>query len=207
MPSPGTDDEFLNRVGGDRITSRQVDELIGLARGLIADGVINHSEVEFLQNWLAANTVVSSQPVIRLLYKRVSSILADGVVDEDEKRDLLDTLNEISDRDIGLGEPLRATTLPLCSPAPTPLVFAGQHYCFTGTFNFGQRKECEAVVVGKGGSAGSLTKKTNVLVIGIYATESWKHSAFGNKITRAAEMRSEGHPISIVSETHWVRFL
>jgi hypothetical protein len=29
-------DDFYNRVGGDRIASRQIDELIGIARGLVA---------------------------------------------------------------------------------------------------------------------------------------------------------------------------
>ncbi|MER8413933.1 hypothetical protein [Mesorhizobium sp. M1342] len=46
-------DKFHNRVGGDRISSRQIDELIGLARGLAADGTINKAEIEFLQKWLA----------------------------------------------------------------------------------------------------------------------------------------------------------
>lgn len=54
------DDKFYNRVGGDRISSRQVDELIGLARGLAADGSINKAEVEFLQKWLAAGLHVAS---------------------------------------------------------------------------------------------------------------------------------------------------
>ena len=53
---------FYNTVGGDRITSRQIDELVGLARGVAADGVINQAEVEFLQKWLAANRAISDQP-------------------------------------------------------------------------------------------------------------------------------------------------
>jgi hypothetical protein len=34
-------DEFYNQVDGDRIASRQIDELIGIARGLVADDQIN----------------------------------------------------------------------------------------------------------------------------------------------------------------------
>ncbi|WP_235982964.1 hypothetical protein [Sphingomonas albertensis] len=52
-----------------------------------------------------------------------------------------------------------------------------------------------------------MTQKTDVLVIGLYATESWKHSSFGNKILKAADMRAEGVPITIVSEEHWVGHL
>jgi hypothetical protein len=58
-------------------------------------------------------------------------------------------------------------------------------------------------VEARGAISGSLTKSTDVLVIGCYATESWKHSSFGNKIMKAAEMRNKGVPISIVSEEHW----
>jgi NAD-dependent DNA ligase len=200
------DDRFLNRVGGDRITSRQIDELIGLARGLIADDQINQSEAEFLQNWLAANSVISDQPLIRVLYQRVTQMLADGVVDDDEKRELLDTLKTFARSDIELGEVLKSTSLPLCDPAPT-LTFPNRRYCFTGTFNFGQRKECEKTVIELGAHVGGLSQKTNVLVVGIYATESWKHSSFGNKIMQACEYRDGGLPICIVSEPHWVSHL
>lgn len=200
------DEARLNRLGGDRITSRQIDELIGIARGMAADGQINQPEVEFLQKWLAANLSISDQPVIRTLYTRVSEILSDSSVAPDEATELLETLNALGTTDFELGEVLKATSLPLCNPAPS-LSFAGVRYCFTGTFNFGQRKACEQAVSALGADAGSLTKKTNVLVVGMYATESWKHSSFGNKILNASEMRSNGVPISIVSEEHWVSHL
>lgn len=200
------EEQFYNQVGQDRITDRQIDELVGLARGVAADGTLNQAEVEFLQKWLAANISISNQPMIRKLYERINNILLDGVADTEECRDLLDTLNNFSNRDFELGEVLKSSTLPLCDPAP-PLFFKGRRYCFTGTFNFGGRGDCEAAVFDRGGIAGSLTRGTNVLVIGVYATESWKHSSFGNKIIKAVDMREDGVPISIVSEEHWMRYL
>ena len=200
------DEAFYNRVGGDRINSRQIDELIGLARGLVADDVLNQREAEFLQKWLAANLGISGQPLIATLYRRVAEVLSDGVLDADEAAELCDTLDRFSKRDFELGETLKSTSLPLCDPAPV-LVFDGRSYCFTGTFNYGQRKHCEAAVLERGGRVGSLTMKTNVLVIGVYATESWKHSSFGTKIMKACELRDEGVPISIVSEEHWAMHL
>lgn len=98
------DNSLLNQLGDDRITARQIDELVGLARGVAADGDINQAEVEFLQKWLAANVVVSQQPLIRTLYKRINEVLADGVVDEEERASLLETLNSFSSRDFELGE-------------------------------------------------------------------------------------------------------
>jgi NAD-dependent DNA ligase len=200
------EEQFHNLVGQDRIASRQVDELVGLARGIAADGQINQAEAEFLQKWLVANMAISNQPLIKRLYERVDSILADGIADADECSDLLNTLNEFSNRDFELGEVLKSSTLPLCSPAPD-LGFSGCRYCFTGTFNFGGRKDCETAVERRGATTGSLTQKTNVLVIGAYATESWKHSSFGTKIIKAVDMREEGLSISIVSEEHWVNHL
>jgi len=200
------DEALRNKLGQDRIASRQVDELIGLARGIAADGTINLPEAEFLQKWLAANQAVSDQPMIRVLFQRVSEMLSDNVLDTDESSELLDTLNRFSNRDFELGEVLKSTTLPFCDPAPV-LQFENQSYCFTGTFSYGQRKHCEAAVVERGAICSTLTQKTNILVIGLYATESWKHSSFGNKILKATEWRNAGKPIRIVSEQHWVSHL
>jgi len=200
------DEELFNAYGRERISARQIDELTGLARGLCADGVLNQAEVEFLQAWLAANVGISGNPVMATLYARVADALSDGVVDDDELAELFQTLESFSGNDIEVGETLKSTTLPLCIPAPT-LSFPSKAYCFTGTFNYGGRRECERAVVERGGVCGSLTRKTDVLVIGVYATESWKHSAFGHKIMKASEMRGSGVPIAIVSEAHWTRFL
>ncbi len=200
------EESLKNRLGGDRITSRQIDELIGIARGVAADGNLNQPEVEFLQKWLAANQSISDQPVIRVLFERVNEVLRDDRLDALEASELLVTLNALGSGDFELGEVLKPTSLPLCVPAPK-LSFTGKRYCFTGTFNFGQRKACEKAVAERGGESGSLTQKTNVLVIGAYATESWKHSSFGNKIVSASEWRDNNIPISIVSEEHWISFL
>jgi NAD-dependent DNA ligase len=200
------EEALYNRLGGDRISSRQIDELIGIARGIAADGVLNRAEVEFVQKWLAANSSISDQPLIRTLYQRVSEILGDGVADTEECAELLDTLNRFSNRDFELGEVLKSTTLPLCDPPPD-LEFAGRTYCFTGTFTFGKRRDCEQAVTDRGASCGGLSLRTDYLVIGVYATESWKHSSMGNKILKACGWRDEGMPISIVSEGHWTRFL
>ncbi|MFL6856603.1 MAG: BRCT domain-containing protein [Allosphingosinicella sp.] len=198
-------EQLYNRYGRERISSRQVDELTGLARGLCADGILNHAEVEYLESWLAVEAI-SGNPIIADLYARVSEMLADGVVDDAEREELFQSLQAFSGNDVEVGEAFKSTTLPLCRPAPD-LTFPGRSYCFTGTFSYGRRTKCEAAVAERGANFGSLTRKTDFLVIGAYATESWKHSAFGHKILKAAEMRDQGVPIAIVSEEHWARYL
>jgi NAD-dependent DNA ligase len=201
-----SNEKLLNSYGRPRITDRQIDELTGLARGLCADGVLNQLEVEFLEKWLVINGEVTGNPVINDLYARVAEVLSDGIAVETERGELLQALNDFSGNEFEIGEALKSTALPLCDPAPR-LAFPGRSYCFTGTFSYGRRPVCEQAVLDRGGTCGSLTRKTDMLVIGIYATESWKHSAFGHKIMKAAEMRDAGVPIGIVSEEHWVRYL
>jgi len=200
------DEELYNQFGKGRISDRQIDELTGLARGLSADGVVNQEEAEFLNSWLAANAGVIDNPLIVRLFRTVQSILSDGILDREEAAELFSVLKAFAGEAPELGETLKSTRLPLCSPPPS-LQFDQRRFCFTGTFSFGGRTRCEAEVLRRGGECGALTKKTNYLIIGEYATESWKHSSFGEKILKAAEMRDAGVPISIVSEEHWRDFL
>lgn len=200
------DNELLNAFGAVRINDRQIDELIGLAKGIVADGSVHQREAEFLQSWLAANVSVSGNRMIGGLYRRVASMLSDGVLDDEERHELFETLTAFGAETPELGEPMKATSLPLTNPFPI-VEFSGRRFAFTGTFNFGDRRDCESAVSERGAEAGSLTAKTHFLVIGSYATESWKHSSFGNKIIKACEMRDKGVPIHIVSEVHWVSHL
>lgn len=200
------DSERLNAFGASRINDRQIDELIGLAKGIVADGEVHPREAEFLQSWLAANVAVSGNPLIGGLYRRIASMLSDGVLDREERQELFETLTAFGSEPIELGEPMKATSLPLTDPFPI-VDFAGKRFTFTGTFNFGDRRDCEGAVASRGAEAGSLTAKTHFLVVGVYATESWKHSSFGNKILKACDMREKGIPIHIVSENHWASHL
>ncbi|HGJ8975724.1 TPA: NAD-dependent DNA ligase, partial [Pseudomonas aeruginosa] len=75
-----------------RIDRRSVDALAGLAAGITADGHINQQEAEFLQDWIATNLVHLDDPVTNLLYRRLSDMLSDGVLDADESAELLEIL-------------------------------------------------------------------------------------------------------------------
>ncbi|MCJ2131474.1 BRCT domain-containing protein [Methylobacterium sp. E-045] len=196
-------DAFYNRVGAERIDDRQVAEVIGIAHGIIADGSVSQAEVEYLQKWLEARVNVTSNPVVRLLRDRVNEVLADGIVDEDEAKDLMSTLSAFAGGDFEKGELTKSTSLPLCNPFPS-MVFHGSLICFTGTFAFGQRRHCEEAALALGAVPGSLTAATRYLVVGAYATESWKQSSFGRKIEKAVDLRTKGKPINIVGEAHWV---
>lgn len=190
----------------DRIQRRQIDELIGLCHGITADDGVNPSEVEFLESWLATNAELTRNPIVRALYQRVAGVLADGQVDATECADLLAVLRRFAGPVAERGELPKPTTLPFSQPLPE-MQFEDRRYCFTGLFVFGDRSLCEQAVRDRGGTCGSLTRATNVLVVGAYASDEWIHSNYGTKIAKATEWQAKGATIAIVPEEHWTRFL
>ncbi len=196
------------RLNAERLTERVLDELIGLARGVIADGSIAESEARFLADWLARNRAVADSWPASILYERVREMLADGALDPAEQAELLDTLHEL----VGTGAlPADAASsssgLPLDQPQPL-ILFESRVFCFTGKFVHGTRSECQSAVSSRGAiTQSSPTGETHYLVIGAVGSRDWIHSSYGRKIEKAVALRSEGRPLAIVSEPHWVTAL
>jgi len=185
------------------IDDRKIDTLIGLSKGLTADGVVNTLEAEALHAWLIQSKCCSDHPIVASLLARVDDMLADGILDDDESKELCSLLQQLSGEHSEVGEIAKATTLPLCNPVPD-IEFAESRFLFTGTFAFGTRQLCHGATESIGGICDKrVTKKLQYLVVGTYVTDSWKHESFGNKIKKAVEYRGEGESISIVSESHW----
>lgn len=195
--------DIFTRFNRKSIDDRQIDTLIGLSKGLLADGKVAAAEAECLHAWLAQNRHISNHPVIVHLFDRVNTMLADNILDDDESRELLRTLQQIAGEPTEFGELGKSSKLPVCDPAPI-VTFPGKIFLFTGTCVFGTRKECQDATKNLGGiCASSVTKSLNYLVLGTYVTDSWAHETFGRKIEKAMAYRNEGVPLHIISEEHW----
>ncbi|NCA72062.1 MAG: NAD-dependent DNA ligase [Sphingobacteriia bacterium] len=193
-----------SRFSQSRLSDRGIDELIGLCRGVLADGVLVEAEVRFLADWLDRHRHIADQWPAVVLYKRIQEVLADGVMDSDEERDLLATLMDLAGAPV-LGESAASmsTALPLDDPPPS-LTFDGWTYCFTGTFACGTRSQVQQVVRSLGAKVCTApTLKTNIVVIGSIGSRDWIHSSYGRKIESAVAMRERGHRIALVGEEHW----
>lgn len=195
--------EIFTRFNQKNIEDRQIDTLIGISKGLVADGKVVQAEAEFLQTWLVQAQQLSDHPVILNLLEKVEVMLEDGVLDDDESAELFEILRLINGENSELGEMAKTTALPINDPLPS-LNFEGKSFLFTGTCAFGTRKQCQAAIESLGGvSAKSVTKSLNYLVLGTYVTDSWAHETFGRKIEKAMEYRDNGVPLVIVTEEHW----
>lgn len=96
---------------------------------------------------------------------------------------------------------------PFDDPMPE-IAIVGTSFCFTGEFDFGSRKECQAAVISRGGAITTgVTRKTQVLVIGNDPNPNWSHGGYGNKIADAMILRLQYSQPHIVPELLWRKLL
>jgi hypothetical protein len=187
---------------------RGTDELIGLCRGVLADGMLVIHEARYVLEWLDRNEPVRVTFAGKHLHDALSAALLDSQMDAEEEDRLVDVLLRLTGGTLpATGETSFSTALPFDDPAP-PVVLRGRGFCFTGKFRFGTRKECELCIETGGGFAHKHPiRETSYLVVGTIGSRDWVHSTSGRKIERAVEMREKGNAIRIVSEAHWAQFV
>ena len=189
-----------------RLNERMIDELIGLCRGVLFDGAVSELEASALLRWMEANREISQQWPANILYRRISRMMADGLLDPEEQRELIEALIGLTgapaaDASVKSG----STALPLCAPLPI-VNFPGKLFCFTGKFASGTRAQVQEAVIALGAAVkDSPTNKTNYLVIGSIGSADWIHSTHGRKIEKAVALRTDGKPIHIIAEEYWAK--
>lgn len=194
-----------------RRQDRAVDELVGLCRGVMADGHVSQQEAEFLLGWLQRNAEFVGEWPFQPLYARIGQLLEDGLMDADESADLHDTLSrfiggEAFDPQEAIAS--AASALPVDDPQPE-VVHADADFVVTGTFEYGTRTAVIQAITALGGRvASNCSGKTRYLVIGTLGSRDWINSNAGRKIQAAVRLRDEsGQPLAIVSEHHWLKHL
>jgi NAD-dependent DNA ligase len=195
---------LIRAFNASRLDERAADELIGIAKGMLADGMIVDAEAKFLLQWMEANSGVIYKWPYNMLYERINESLSDGRLDLKEQRELLDFLHSFTGGLLDPDEPAnKSTQLPFDDP-PKESLFAAKSFCFTGAFAYGTRKECwEATQLLGGVITNGIRMDLHYLVIGDIGSSDWIHSTHGRKIEKAVEYRDSGCPLAIVSEEHW----
>ncbi|MCB1645731.1 MAG: BRCT domain-containing protein [Pseudomonadales bacterium] len=186
---------------------RLIDELIGICRGVIADGRVDEREAIFVGQWIENHRDIADRWPVNVLYARITEMLKDGVLSSSEQAELLETLKELTGETSTYQEPNRSTSLPLDKPEPE-VIFEGKTFSLTGRFVYGSLIECEETIAELGGYIDEApTRDTDYLIIGELCSPEWVHTTFGRSIERAVALREEGSGIRIISEEHWVNSL
>jgi NAD-dependent DNA ligase len=193
-------------VNLSRRIDRSINELLGLTKGIIADGSVSVAESDTLRAWINANPEAAAAWPGNVLAERVARIYNDGRVDDVEREELRCLLEDLAGGHV-TEQGNASTRLPLDDQAPE-LRFDGSVYVFTGRFFSGTRQWCEAIVESRGGVCSSnVTRRTAYLVIGELGSRDWKHTSFGRKIQKAVEIRAAGRGLAIIAEDHWAECL
>ncbi len=85
----------LQRPADTRFNSVDSPELIGLCRGVMADGTINLAEAEYIRNWLQERDNLLQTWPAGELYALLSKALEDGVLSPQEEGELSALLEEV----------------------------------------------------------------------------------------------------------------
>lgn len=176
--------------------------LVGIVQGLMADEQLNDQEIRFLHGWLKDAQALPLTWPCTVICAQVSAILEDGIITEEERDHLAETLRQLVGGKLDeVADAGYVSKLPL--DRVDTVEVSGKMFCFTGDFVFGPRKNCEKAVELRGGSIGGVTKKLHCLVVGGLGSPEWKHGSFGTKIEKAIQHKQAGVPLLIVHEDVW----
>lgn len=195
----------------NEIKDRNIDELLGISRGLLADDEINQVEAEFLLSWIKShfNSIDLNEYPVNIIYDRLKRVLEDNFLDKDEANEIKELLQSFTGGEV-ISEQIKSmsSTLPLCNPLPN-VTIENNTFCLTGAFTIGTRAQCENIIKELGGfTKKSPTLKTDYLVIGILGNDDWIHSSYGRKIESATNLRdNKKNGIKIITEEYFIKFL
>jgi hypothetical protein len=180
--------------------------LQGLCHGILSDGQITDTEVKKLDEWLEHHEHLNTYYPYDEIYTLITNVLADGKIDEGERRRLTAYFNEfVKLTDEQLTEQI-ATEISeikvngICTVNPHVL-FDGKGFCMTGLFSRGTRKELELEIQNLGGHINSdVTQKTDYLVVGDSGNPCYAFACYGRKVEKAINMRKQGRNMSLIHE-------
>jgi hypothetical protein len=195
---------FGRRYASDRNELHQsLGALCGIATGLLSDRHLSDDEIRFLSEWMDEHEEVAYAWPGDIIHARVKSVLADGVISDEERAHLVGTLNDLLGKHPGSLAKKRHVT-ELAYDDVDQVIFEGRRFCLTGDFVFAPRSFCEAEILKRGGlPCSSISSKLHYVVVGSLGSPEWKFGSWGTKIDKAMDLRQRGVPIVIVREDTW----
>jgi len=201
-----------NNFNAKRLNDRDTAELMGICRGVLADGILTTTEIVFIIKWLESKPDLLIQWPSDELYIHLGTAMNNyefnhGVLNGDEEKFLLDFLCGLT----GMGQQeddTKATIiLPFSNPMPD-IEFEGNGFCFSGKFSCQSRKQCETEVKNRNGfTRKDPSQNIRYLIVGGESSPAWTQTSYGRKIEKAVALQRSGHTIDIITEAHWIHYI
>ena len=194
----------------DEFTS-DLQVLQGICHGILADGIVKDKEITELKNWLSENQHLANFYPYDEITSLITEVLADGKIDEDERKLLKRYFNEfvnLSDTELQekINQEVKDVKIGgICSKV-SGIRFEDNQFCFTGTSARSSRSGIAKLIKEYGGKfVNSVSKKTNYLIVGDDGNPCWTFACYGRKVEKAINLRKEGAQIIIVHENDFWR--
>jgi hypothetical protein len=191
----------------DLVTS-SVQFLSGLLHGIMADGVLDDSEVRALSTWLNANRYLKGCYPFDEIDSLVTSALADKKIDQEERERMMAYFSNFIDftESYNLDERKLAemkqqySVEGICAVCPE-ITIEDHYFCFTGESRKYKRAEIFEIIDAAGGNnQGTVNRHTNYVVVGGAGNPCWAYACYGRKIEQAVKLRKAGSRLSIIHE-------
>lgn len=198
---------FLERSTDEQYDNvDQIDELMGFLTGVASDGVLNDSEVNALSSWLDSHHRVRSIWPASVIIERLDVILDDGIISEEERSDLLQTMRRLTSAKVNpTGINYEAST-EVWEDETDKIDIADQVFCLTGDFVSGDRSAVETMLRLKGAKLSpNVNKSVDYLVIGTLASRDWLYTPHGRKIEKALLLKRQGVNVTVITERTMLR--
>ncbi len=203
-----TSSQRAKALHSQRAIEQGLAEMVGLVRGVIADGVVSSDEANRLAEWAQANPEVASRWPANILSRRLDQIFRDGRIDKRERQHLAALLAQLAENPAGFGGGFpTATDLPLTRPEP-PVTFEGKTFLFAGDMAYGPLHACEREVQELGGTCEhAVNRRLDYVVIGSIGAADWCQVSFGSVLDEVVQYGQRGVPIAVISEELWTAAL
>jgi hypothetical protein len=204
-PRPSRDELRSHVRSFARLTDGEVEELVGICRGIVADDELNVAELRFVQSWISSRNHLRYGWPYSVLGPRIEKALEDEVVTQEEGRLLCALIRSLvaTPRSKNLPADSSSFQIPY-SNTSEEVSIADAVFCLSGNFVFGEKSTCVAELVIRGGVVvDSVSAEVDYLVVGALGSSEWVHGSYGRKIERAIELYDQlGAPL-ILSEQQW----
>jgi hypothetical protein len=190
------------------LLGRSCEALWGICSGIMADQELSDKEIRYLDQWLRDNKEIAATWPGDVVYTRVQDVLADGVITEEERDHLKQTLTALIDGTLRDTPPHPETPAATHAEETDTVEIPGRSFCFTGTFLFGTQAACERAVSRRGGiPLPEVRPELDYLVVGAMASESWADMDFARNVQQAIDYQNTGSHIAIIGEEIWTKHL
>lgn len=168
-------------------TTRRLNELLMLLKGIIADNQVTREEVLLVRDWLNDHQELAGN----YPYDQINEAIIDAIRGKEEKPNYIGVLALCQT----LIDPIRY------AKRPEDIELEGKTVCITGDFKMGEAEKVEQWLVEHGAVVKErVVKSLDYLIVGDLGSQTWSAGNYGNKVKRAMEFRFRGAGIQLIRE-------